>query len=169
MGSMIVQARAVADYLAETRKLKVGVLDITLFRPFPGDLLGKMLQGKKGVAILERTDQPLAEDLPLMREVAGRHLQVHRERPGQRGQLPYPGYAIYTNIKDVPPLYSGAYGLGSRDLQPEGLVGTVENMLPDGPKRRFFYLGIDFTREAATPKQEIHVQKLNEAYPKLGS
>ena len=28
-----------------------------------------MLKGKKGVAVLERTDQPLSEDLPLMREV----------------------------------------------------------------------------------------------------
>jgi len=69
MGSMIVQAEAVADWLRENRKLKVGVVDLTLFRPFPGDLLGSILKGKKGVAVLERTDQPLAEDLPLMREV----------------------------------------------------------------------------------------------------
>ncbi|MCK7582682.1 MAG: hypothetical protein MZV65_48720 [Chromatiales bacterium] len=40
MGSMIVQAEAVADYLRETRKLKVGVVNVTMFRPFPGDLLG---------------------------------------------------------------------------------------------------------------------------------
>ena len=69
MGSMIVQAEAVADYLRETRKLRVGVVNITMYRPFPGDLLGQILRGKKGVAVLERTDQPLAEDLPLMREV----------------------------------------------------------------------------------------------------
>ena len=68
MGSMIVQARGVAEYLLKTRKLKVAVLDVTMFRPFPGDLIGKVLKGKKGVAILERTDQPLAEDLPIMRE-----------------------------------------------------------------------------------------------------
>jgi pyruvate/2-oxoacid:ferredoxin oxidoreductase alpha subunit len=35
MGSMIVQAEAVADYLRETRKLKVGVVNLTMFRPFP--------------------------------------------------------------------------------------------------------------------------------------
>jgi pyruvate-ferredoxin/flavodoxin oxidoreductase len=69
MGSMVVQAEAVADYLRETRKLKVGVVNLTMFRPFPGDLLGAVLKGKKGVAVLERTDQPLAEDLPLMREI----------------------------------------------------------------------------------------------------
>ncbi|WP_419623338.1 transketolase C-terminal domain-containing protein, partial [Thiolapillus sp.] len=69
MGSMVVQARGVAQYLKKTRKLNVGVVDIAMFRPFPGDLLGKALRGRKGVVVLERTDQPLAEDLPLMREV----------------------------------------------------------------------------------------------------
>ena len=68
-GSMTVQAAAVADWLRETRKIKVGVINLTVFRPFPGDVLGKLLKGKKGVAVLERTDQPLAEYLPLMREV----------------------------------------------------------------------------------------------------
>ena len=55
-GSMIVQAQAVVDYLRESRRLKVGVVDVTMFRPFPGDLMGKVLKGKKGVAVLERTD-----------------------------------------------------------------------------------------------------------------
>jgi pyruvate-ferredoxin/flavodoxin oxidoreductase len=42
-------------------------------------------------------------------------------------------------------------------LQPEGLIGAVENMLPSGPKKKFFYLSIDFAREKSfTPKQEIH-------------
>ena len=35
-GSMIVTAEAVVDYLRETRKIKVGVLNLTMFRPFPG-------------------------------------------------------------------------------------------------------------------------------------
>ena len=67
-GSMIVTAEAVADYLRETRKIKVGVVNLTMFRPFPGDLLGAILKGRKGVAVLERVDQPLAADLPLVRE-----------------------------------------------------------------------------------------------------
>ena len=83
MGSMVVQAHAVAEYLQKTRKLKVGILDVTMFRPFPGDLIGKVLKGKKGVVVLERTDQPLAEDLPLMREVRVRPFQVRGKRPGR--------------------------------------------------------------------------------------
>ena len=68
MGSMIATAEAVADYLRAKRRVKVGVVNLTMFRPFPGDLVSQVLKGRKGVAVLERTDQPLAEDLPLMRE-----------------------------------------------------------------------------------------------------
>src|SRR5690606_14831552 len=67
-GSVVGNAEAVVDYLRETRGIKVGVVNIVMFRPFPGDLLGPILKGRKGVAVLERTDQPLAEDLPLVRE-----------------------------------------------------------------------------------------------------
>ncbi len=170
MGSMVVQAHGVADYLEKTRKLKVGVIDITMFRPFPGDLLGKILKGKKGVCVLERTDQPLAEDLPLMREVRAALSKCieNGQAAADKQALPYPKYDSYDRLSDAPRLYSGAYGLGSRDLQPESLIGAVENMLPEGPHRKFFYLGIDFVRDAANPKQEIHIQKLLEAYPNIG-
>jgi pyruvate-ferredoxin/flavodoxin oxidoreductase len=170
MGSMIVQAEGVADYLEKSRKLKVGVVDITMFRPFPGDLLSKILKGKKGVVVLERTDQPLAEDLPLMREVRAALTKSleNGQAAAQKQELPYPGYDCFERMSEIPSLFSGAYGLGSRDLQPEALIGAVENMLPEGPHRKFFYLGIDFMREASTPKQEIHFQKLLEAYPKIG-
>lgn len=163
-GSMVVQASAVADWLRENRKLKVGVVNITMYRPFPGDLLGHILKGKKGVAVLERTDQPLAEDLPLMREVratVSKCLENGRENS-------YPDYATYASAKDMPSLYSGCYGLGSRDLQPEALIAAVENMLPGAAHRKFFYLSVDFVRdESSNPKQEIRQQQLQEAYPHI--
>jgi pyruvate-ferredoxin/flavodoxin oxidoreductase len=167
MGSMIVQAEAVADYLRETRKLKVGVVNITMYRPFPGDLLGHVLKGKKGVAVLERTDQPLAEDLPLMRELRASLTKcLENGAQGADGDKPYANYAVY-GAGDMPRLYSGCYGLGSRDMQPEALIGTVENMLPDGAKRKFFYLSVDFVRDPLNPKDEIHQQQLQDAYPKI--
>ncbi|MBP9654189.1 MAG: 2-oxoacid:acceptor oxidoreductase family protein, partial [Rhodocyclaceae bacterium] len=169
MGSMIVQAEAVADYLRETRKLKVGVVDLTLFRPFPGDLLGAILKGRKGVAVLERTDQPLAEDLPLMREVRATVTKCLENGACVAGDKPaYPGYAAYASAKDMPRLYSGCYGLGSRDMQPEALIGAVENMLPNAPQKKFFYLSVDFVRDTpANPKDEIHNQNILEAYPRI--
>ncbi len=168
-GSMIVQAEAVADYLRKSRKLKVGVVNLTLFRPFPGDLVGPLLKGRKGVAILERTDQPLAEDLPIMREVRAVLSKCLENGLAAKGEpLPYPHYPSYRQ-GDMPRLYSGCYGLGSRDLQPEGLIAAVENMLPDGGHRRFFYLSIDFVREAADPKDEIRVQRIKDAYRGIGA
>jgi pyruvate-ferredoxin/flavodoxin oxidoreductase len=167
-GSMIVTAEVVADYLRETRKLKVGVVNLTMFRPFPGELLGAILQGRKGVAVLERVDQPLAQDLPLMRELRAALNRCVENGKASNGASPYPGYVPYRKADDMPPLYSGSFGLGSRDLQPEGLIGAVENMLPNGGHRKFFYLSIDFIRDKAyTPKQEIHQIQVADAYPGL--
>jgi pyruvate-ferredoxin/flavodoxin oxidoreductase len=167
MGSMIVQAEAVADWLRETRKLKVGVVDLTMYRPFPGDLVGAILKGRKGVAVLERTDQPLAEDLPLMREVRATMTKCLENGAAGQGERPYSGYAAYAVASDMPRLYSGCYGLGSRDLQPEALIGAVENMLPNGTQRKFFYLSVDFVRDPLNPKDEIHQQTLKDAYPRI--
>ncbi|MBC8258085.1 MAG: 2-oxoacid:acceptor oxidoreductase family protein [SAR324 cluster bacterium] len=172
-GSLIGSAEAVADYLRETRKIKVGVVNMTMFRPFPGDLLGKVLQGRKGVVVLERTDQPLAEDLPLMREIRATVSKClenagFRKKRNSKAALPYPTYPTYDKPQDSPALYSGSFGLGSRDLQPEGIIGAIENMLPNGAKKKFFYLSIEFIRENAyTPKQEIHQDDISEAYPEV--
>lgn len=167
-GSVVPNCEAVADYLRETRGLKVGVVNLTMFRPFPGDLLGHMLKGKKGVCILERTDQPLAEDLPLIRETRAALLKCMENGKSNGKALPYPKYAVYKETTDLPPLYSASFGMGSRDLQPEALIGAVENMLPNGKQKKMFYLSIDFVHEKPfTPKQEIYEQQLLEAYPRI--
>lgn len=166
MGSMIVQAEVVADYLRTTRNLKVGVVNITMYRPFPGDLLSHVLRGKKGVAVLERTDQPLAEDLPLIRELRatlGKALENGAQADGDR---PYPDYASY-GPGDTPRLYSGCFGLGSRDMQPEALIGAVENMLPGGTQRKFFYLSVDFARDPLNASDAAYQQELLAAYPRI--
>ncbi len=164
-GSLIPSAEAVADHLRETRGVKVGVVDLVMFRPFPADLVGELLKGKKGVAVLERLDQPLAVDLPLVREIRAT-LSKCLENGRDPDRPRHPGLAAYRDVADAPPLYSGSFGMGSRDLQPEGIVAAVENMLPDGGRRPLFYLSIDFLRdEPVTPKQEIHQQTIEDAYP----
>ncbi len=165
-GSMITQAEAVVDYLRETRKLKVGVVNLTMYRPFPGDMISKVLKGRKGVVVLERTDQPLAEDLPLIREIrAALGKGIENGLAGGK-EKPYPNYETIKPEKS-PALYSGCYGLGSRDLQPEGLIAAFENMIPGGKGKRFFYLGVDFVKEATDPKAEIRQRDLLEAYPHI--
>jgi len=179
-GSVIGNAQAVADHLRDKRHLKVGVLDIVMFRPFPADLVTKMLAGKKGVVVLERTDQPLAVELPMIREIRSAIAQaVENGRAtnglAKRGRkqreavvasgLPYPGLAAVA-ADQVPDLYSGCYGLGGRDLQPGDLVAAVENMLKDGRRQRRFYLGIEFIRkETPLPKVEIWQENILADYP----
>ncbi|MBT8064526.1 MAG: pyruvate ferredoxin oxidoreductase, partial [Gammaproteobacteria bacterium] len=164
-GSVIPTAEAVADWMREERGIKVGVVNVVMFRPFPGDLLSQVLKGKKGVAVLERLDQPLAADLPLMREIRAT-LNKSLEN-GRNPKAPaYPELAGYKSVSDMPALYSGSFGMGSRDLQPEGVVAAIENMLPDGKHKRLFYLSIDFVRKSMmTPKQETYNQEVLDAYP----
>ena len=165
-GSVVVTAEAVAEYLRRTRKIKVGVVNMTMFRPFPGDLVAQLLKGRQGVAVLERVDQPLAEDLPMIREIRAALTRCVENGRSANGGGPYPGYPAFKKAEDMPPLYSASFGLGSRDLQPEGIIGAVENMLPEGGKKRFFYLSIDFVHDRAfTPKQEIHQIQVADSYP----
>jgi pyruvate-ferredoxin/flavodoxin oxidoreductase len=166
-GSLVPSAEAVVDYLRESRRLKVGVVNLLMFRPFPADLLGRLLRGKKGVVVLERLDQPLAVDLPMMREIRATVSQCIEN--GKAGNdLPHPALASYKKLSHIPELYSGSFGLGSRDLQPEGLIAAVENMLPQGDGRRHFYLSIDFLHDdPRTPKQAFYQETLADAYPHL--
>ena len=164
-GSVVPTAEAVADYLRETRGLKVGVVNLVMFRPFPADLIGRVLKGKTGVAVLERLDQPLAVDLPLMREIRATVSKCLEN--GRDSSAPmHPALETYARVTDAPRLYSGSFGLGSRDLQPEGLIGAIENMLPEGRHEPMFYLSIDFLRpQPVTPKQEIYQQTIEASYP----
>ncbi|MCB1695347.1 MAG: 2-oxoacid:acceptor oxidoreductase family protein [Halioglobus sp.] len=164
-GSLVPSAEVVADYLRQTRGLKVGVVNLTMFRPFPGAELSRVLKGRKGVVVLERLDQPLAADLPLMREIRAT-LGKAMENGRDKHETPYPLLETYSALTDAPPLYSGSFGLGSRDLQPEGLIGAIENMLPGGSRKKQFYLSIDFLRDdPLTPKQEIHQDTIESGYP----
>ena len=164
-GSLVPTAEAVADHLRETRGLKVGVVNLVMFRPFSADLIGRVLKGKTGVVVLERLDQPLAVDLPLMREIRAT-LSKCLENGRDPSRPMHPALEAYTKVTDAPRLYSGSFGLGSRDLQPEGLIGAVENMLPEGPRKPTFYLSIDFLRtQPVTPKQEVYQQTIEASYP----
>ena len=164
-GSIIPSAEAVVDYMRDTRGIRVGVVDMLMFRPYPADRIGEIIRGKKGVTVLERLDQPLAVDLPLMREIRAT-VSKCLENGRDRNQPPYPELATYASVDEAPPLYSGSFGMGSRDLQPEGLVGAIENMVDGGARKKLFYLSIDFLHdEAMTPKQAIHQETIADAYP----
>jgi len=179
-GSVISNAEAVADYLRDKRRLKVGVLNLAMFRPFPSDLVTGMLAGKKGVVVLERTDQPLAVELPMICEIRSALAQAaengrvtngaarrsrRKKQAAAETALPYPGLAVLP-ADQVPDLYSGCYGLGGRDLQPGDIVAAVDNMLDGGRHQRRFYLGIEFIRkDTPLPKVEIWQENILADYP----
>jgi pyruvate-ferredoxin/flavodoxin oxidoreductase len=167
-GSVVSNAEAVADHLRTTRALKVGVVNLTMFRPFPADVIASLLAGKKGVVVMERTDQPLAVDPPLLREIrAAMSKAVENGRVNPGVSLPYEGIpAIRAAL--VPDFFSACFGLGSRDLQPGDIIAAVDNMLPGNARTRQFYIGIDFIRKGTrVPKLQIWQEKLTESYPHL--
>ncbi|MBI2962151.1 MAG: 2-oxoacid:acceptor oxidoreductase family protein [Deltaproteobacteria bacterium] len=166
-GSVVSNAEAVADHLRSARKLRVGVVDVTMFRPFPADLLAALLRGKRAVAVLERVDQPLAVDPPLLREIRAAMGQAVENGRARGAERPYAGLPPCAP-GEVPDFYSGCFGLGSRDLQPADIIAAVDNMLEGGRKRRQFYLGIEFIRpKTKLPKLQIWQQTLLEHYPHL--
>jgi len=163
-GSLIPNAEVVCDYLRRERGLKVGVLDVAMFRPFPADLVTHLLKGKQCVTVLERVDQPLAVDPPLLREIRaamGKALENGRAM----GAMPHDGVAA-CRADDIPEFFSGCFGLGSRDLQPGDLIAAVDNMVTPG--RRQFYLGIEFVRRGTRmPKLQIWQEQVLDSYPHL--
>jgi pyruvate-ferredoxin/flavodoxin oxidoreductase len=167
-GSVVSNAEAVADHLRSTRGLKVGVVNLTMFRPFPADAISRLLAGKKGVVVMERTDQPLAVDPPLLREIRAamsKAVENGRVTPGL--PLPYMGI-LPIRVEQVPDFFTACFGLGSRDLQPGDIIAAVDNMLPGNARTRQFYLGIDFVREGTRlPKLQIWQEKLLDSYPRL--
>src|SRR4030095_6201204 len=60
---------AACDYLREQRLAKVGSIHVNVIRPFPEAAVINALRGKKNVIILERTDEALAGDNPLARDI----------------------------------------------------------------------------------------------------
>src|SRR5487761_2066919 len=162
-GSVVPNAMAVADHLRDARGLKVGVLNLTMFRPFPADLVAGLLAGKRGVVVLERTDQPLAVDAPMLREIRAAMAKAVENGRALGGPVPHAGIPALRG-EQVPDFFSGCFGLGSRDLQPGDLVAAVDNMLPGGTHRRQFYLGVEFVREASRiPRLQIWQEKLLES------
>ncbi|MCJ7557051.1 MAG: 4Fe-4S binding protein, partial [Gammaproteobacteria bacterium] len=168
MGAVVDQLCACVDHLRDSEGLRVGVVNLTQWRPFPGQALSHLLQGKRAVTVLESTDTPLAEDLPMLSEVRAA-LAKAGENASAKGQvLPHPGYAVFARNQPVPALYSAIYGVGTSMPSLADLAGVVKNMLPDGAGRRRAYVGVDFARVSRNyPHLQVLQQGLANAYPEL--
>src|SRR3990172_9504922 len=128
LGSVMETAMPAVDWMREELGWKVGLLHVTAFRTFPGREIAAALMDCKAVSVIERMDNPLAKDNPLTTEVKA----AFADAAGGAGGYP--------PIARVPKIYSGVYGLGSRDTRVGDLVAVAENMIADG--KHFFSLNI---------------------------
>ncbi|MFQ5568433.1 MAG: 4Fe-4S binding protein [Rhodothermales bacterium] len=166
-GAVIEDLCAAADHLRKHQKIKAGVLNLTMLRPFPGDLVTTLLKGKKAVTVLERTHHPLAEDLPLLKDIRCA-IDKAIENGVSGEQRPYPGHAVYERLQDRPRFFSGVYGKDDALPAPAALRAVFNNMLPNGAGKKQYYLGVQFDRpEIRLPKLERLQQRIRRGYPDL--
>jgi pyruvate-ferredoxin/flavodoxin oxidoreductase len=127
MGSMVETAEAAVNYLRKEKGIKVGIIHVTSFRPFPGKQIVEALKDVKAISVLERMDNPLAESNPLTMEIKSSF--ADNLTPNENGHV------------KIPKIFSGSAGLGSRDVRPDDIMAVVENMLKNDKK--YFAIGID--------------------------
>jgi pyruvate-ferredoxin/flavodoxin oxidoreductase len=116
LGSAAENIEAAVDYLRQTRGASVGSIHVNVIRPFPEAAIVAALKGKKNVIILERTDEALAGDNPLGRDI---RTAFSKAVQGTEG-IPN------ITLGEVPCFIGGTYGLGSRDFRPEHVIGAFE-------------------------------------------
>src|SRR3990172_3078824 len=82
LGSAAENIEAAVDYLRDRRGARVGSVHINVLRPFPEAAVIGALAGKKHVIILERSDEPMAGDNPLGRDIP---TSLHKALQGVKG------------------------------------------------------------------------------------
>lgn len=168
-GAIVPRLEALADYLRREKRLKLGVLNLRLLRPFPGGLMSKLLKGYKAVTVLEQARPALGQELPIAAELRLCMDKALENGLENAGDPPYPRHAVYDRSKDRPALYAGIYGLDGRMPGDAELLAAIENMLPEGTRQRRYYLGVQFPQTPTRyPKLDLARQALYQAYPDSG-
>jgi pyruvate-ferredoxin/flavodoxin oxidoreductase len=127
-GCMIETAEAAVDYMRD-RGIKVGILHITCFRPFPGPDVVRALRHVKAISVVERLDIPMMQSNPQLCELKAAFADAMAETPG------------YPAIRRMPRFLGGSAGLGSRDVRAGDFLAIVDNMRNPYP-RHYFTVGI---------------------------
>jgi pyruvate-ferredoxin/flavodoxin oxidoreductase len=109
MGTIADTAIAVVDHLRALGR-PVGCIGLAVFRPFPADALATAVGDARAVAVVERTDEPLAAANPLTRELRAALYDAAAE-----GEM-------------VPRVRSYVAGLGSRDVSAGDLVAVFDDL-----------------------------------------
>jgi pyruvate-ferredoxin/flavodoxin oxidoreductase len=136
MGGMMETAQAAVDHLRETEGIKVGVVHVTCFAPFPATELVAALHHVKALTVLERMDNPLAQSNPLTQGIKASFADAMAGLGfGSSSEHRYPA------ISRIPKIFSCAAGLGSRDIRGGHIMALARNMVASAPKE-FSVIGI---------------------------
>ncbi len=128
LGSVMETAVPAVDWIRQHLGWKVGLLHVTSFRPFPGREIVAALRNCQVISVIERMDNPLAKNNPLTVEVKAAFADA------------LAGAAGYDAVARMPRIYSGVYGLGSRDTRVGDLIAVAQNMVEGG--KPFFALNV---------------------------
>jgi len=117
MGSVNDTIEETIDYLLKQGE-KVGVVKVRLYRPFNAQALVDAIPGSvKRIQVLDRTKEPGSLGEPLWLDVVA---------------------ALKGTKFDAVPVFSGRYGLGSKDTTPAQIVATFHNT-----EKKRFTIGIN--------------------------
>lgn len=116
MGSFMETACSTAQWLRKNRGMKIGVVSVFSYRPFPAEELAAALKNVKVVSVLERLDECSAPENPLVRDLKAALADALWGRPG------------YPKIDKLPVIQHGAGGLGGRDVTAGDICAIAENM-----------------------------------------
>ena len=106
MGSVCDTIEETIDYLTAAGE-KVGVVKVRLYRPFSAEaLIDAIPDSVKKISVLDRTKEPGALGEPLYLDVVA---------------------ALKGSKFDAVPIYTGRYGLGSKDTTPAQIVAVYHN------------------------------------------
>jgi pyruvate/2-oxoacid:ferredoxin oxidoreductase alpha subunit len=112
-------ARPVIDQMREEGH-KVGLIRIRVFRPFPADLLRKLLGGRKKVLVIDRNISF-----------------------GMSGAFYAETKAALYNDKSAPPMWGYIAGLGGRDVPMDVIKGMItQTMAEDHPTQDIIWIGV---------------------------
>ena len=117
MGSVCDTIEETIDYLMKAGE-KVGVVKVRLYRPFCAQaLIDAIPDSVKKISVLDRTKEPGAMGEPLYLDVVA---------------------ALKGSKFDAVPVYTGRYGLGSKDTTPAQIVAVYHN-----DEKKVFTIGIE--------------------------
>ena len=133
MGSVCETIEETVDHLNAAGE-KVGLIKVRLYRPFSAKhLLSVIPKTVESISILDRTKEPGSIGEPLYLDVCA---------------------ALKDSKFENVPVYTGRYGLGSKDTTPGQIIAVYTNMKAARPKKRFT-IGIedDVTRLSLKVKE----------------